>query len=843
MKSFDIKKRGLSPFFLVVIACVVCAIYSNSLHVPFALDDSHTIQNNERIKDLSHFSSPAKFLGARAVVNFTFALNYRFGGLDVIGYHLVNILIHCANGFMVYFLSLAILGRLSAVPYQASSEKAKEASKTATARRKKGAGTKKRAKGADEGKDRADRTVPFPRYTIALFAALIFVAHPLQTQAVTYIAQRYTSLAAFFYLGAVLFYLKGRTAVKNLNVSLFTLRPSFFFALVFVFSILAFLSKQTAASLPLAVVLVEAVCFGGTREEWKKRLLWVIPGCGLFAGFILYAVGLFGGGIGDMLEDISRLSRETELVSRWDYLCTQFTVLVIYLRLIVLPVGQNLDYYYPFKTGFLDGLTPLALAFLIGLTALAIWKRRRFPLFTFALFWFFVTLSVESSIIPISDAIFEHRMYLPLAGFALFAAWIPFRLLPKRRVLAVLICICIITALGTATYLRNRVWQNDLTLWADVLSKAPRNPRAALNLGNALGTRGRYDQALQIYIHILRSNPDSAKVHYNIGVVYEKRGEIQKAIAAYRQALQIDPRNDLAQAGLANILIKQGDTEEVLSHYRDVLRAEPRNANAHNRMGIIFLQKGDTDRALEHLDKAVRLDPENDEAHNNLGGVLETRGDLKDAADHYTEALVINPGNPEARANLSRVLVKAGDPVLASRCYTEALRTVSGDAELHMDFGITLSRLGDLGGAVEQLREAARLDPDSASARYNLGLAFFKQGKWGEAVEQLSESLRIRPHNHRAQFNLALALYGDGDFDGAIAHFEKAMHQEPSLMSRASYEIARAYARKGRVEESAKWLRKAVDTGFNDWNRIETDPDLEGIRETSLYKATVEGNR
>jgi len=163
------KKILLARWFaLIVIALAAFVVYSNTWRCPFVFDDIHSIVENTGIRDLSNFSSPGRFFDSRAVVNFTFALNYKFGRLDVFGYHLVNILIHILNGFVVYFLALSIfdtdrlLFRHSQLPI------------------------------------------------MALFAALIFVAHPIQTQAVTYIVQRYASLAAFFYMGSVLFYLKAR---------------------------------------------------------------------------------------------------------------------------------------------------------------------------------------------------------------------------------------------------------------------------------------------------------------------------------------------------------------------------------------------------------------------------------------------------------------------------------------------------------------------------------------------------------------------------------------------------------------------------------------------------------
>ncbi|MCK4534471.1 MAG: tetratricopeptide repeat protein, partial [Syntrophobacterales bacterium] len=777
-------KTLLSPWFaLIVIALAAFVIYSNTYNCPFVLDDNHSIKKNIKIRDLSNFSSPERFLNSRTVVDFTFALNYRFGKVNVFGYHLVNILIHIANGFIVYFLALAILRLL----FRPSGEEAQSA--------------KSRERSAKRKALNSELTTQNSQFPVmALFAALIFIVHPIQTQAVTYIVQRYASLAAFFYMGSVLFYVKGRVLVQSSKLkeqragrkeqgaeskAQGALQPSAFFALSIIFGLLAFMSKQNTASLPGAIILVECMCFGGTWRERARRFLWVAPVFILFVAFVMYAMGLFSGaGIGSMLEDVSELARETELVSRWNYLCTQSNVLVIYIRLLFLPINQNLDYIYPFKTGFLDDLTPLAFAFLAGLAILAVWKRKRYPVVTVAIFWFFITLSVESSIIPIRDALFEHRLYLSMFGFALLAAWLPFRFLPKRRALAVLICIFIVASLGAATYLRNRVWQDGITLWSDVLAKSPRNPRACMSLGNALAAEERYDEAIRCHNRVLRADPDSVMANYNMGVTLEKRGDTDGAVRHYMKALSIDPDYASAHYFLANILRRQGDLEGAVRHYSEVLRINPENARAHSNMGVVLFSMGDSRGAFKHLNEAVRIAPENSDVCNNLGGVLELRGDLEGAARRYTEALVIKPDNTDAYVNLSRVLGRVGDSAVTVRCYREVLRSDPGNIDAHVDLGIALSRMGNMEDAVEHFSEAVRINPEDAGTRYNLGLAFFRQGRIDDAAEQYKKSLRIRPQNPKVHYNLALALHSLGDLQGATSHFEEAVRLDPRLKTR-----------------------------------------------------------
>ena len=218
---------------------------------------------------------------------------------------------------------------------------------------------------------------------MSLTTALIFVAHPIQTQAVTYTVQRCASMAAMFYLAAVFFYLKARILAQSSKLeaqssgghplSAFSLQSSAFFTLCIICGMLAFLSKQNTASLPGVILLSEYLVIDRTWEGWKRKIPWFCLTFAFWGLFVLYVIGFFSGGTGGgieaggVLEDVSRLTQETKNVSRWSYLCTQFNVLVIYIRLLFLPIGQNLDYMYPFKTGFFDGYTPLAFAFLIGI--------------------------------------------------------------------------------------------------------------------------------------------------------------------------------------------------------------------------------------------------------------------------------------------------------------------------------------------------------------------------------------------------------------------------------------------------------------------------------------------
>ena len=296
-----------------------------------------------------------------------------------------------------------------------------------------------------------------------------------------------------FYLGSMLFFVYARinrrdkTGKFNNRVGRFVL-----YILSALCGMLAFLSKQNTASLPAAIILMEYLLFNGTWNEWKRKLPWFVLVLIFWFIFVGFIAGLFisGSDNRNLLEDVLAISRETETVGRWQYLCTQFNVLVIYMRLLFLPINQNLDYMYPFKTGFFDGLTPLAFVLIMTIVAFGAWNIRKRPVISFSIFFFFITLSVESGIIPIRDALFEHRLYLTNFGFGIFVAYGLSVMLSARPSIYLLLSVLIVIGLGTATYRRNTIWQDSDVLWADVIAKNPDNNRAHNNRGIVLAHRG-----------------------------------------------------------------------------------------------------------------------------------------------------------------------------------------------------------------------------------------------------------------------------------------------------------------------------------------------------------------
>ncbi len=558
---------------LLVIATATVLVYSNTFDASFHFDDDASIVRNETLRHPGLWWPPA---GNRYFGLLSFAINYQLGGLEVFGYHIANLLIHVGNGLLVFWLTAITL-------------------RTPTMRQ------------AEMG--------PLVRRHLPLTAGLLFAVHPLATQAVTYIVQRYASLATLFFLLSLVFYAKARLSLDAYGSS--KAPAACLYCLSLVAAAAAMKTKEISVTLPFVAAGYEWLFFRPSR-----RLLLLVP---LAATGLLVPLGLAtrGQGLGGVLRDASRLTTESQYIPRSVYLLTESRVVVTYLRLLLLPVGQNFDYDFPLSHSIGETDVLLAVTVLVVVAAAAVLllvrsckaNRAEGALVFFGIAWLFTTLSVESSIIPISDVIFEHRMYLPSTGatVALGAAllWaverLSLRISPVLQVAAALS----ITAgpLGAAAYARNFVWKDDLTLWSDVVAKSPGSARARHNLGLAHEVKGELDEAMGQYREAIRLAPGMADSRYTLGNAYRARGRLDDAALEYREAIRLDPGH----------------------------------ADAHNNLGYVCQMQGRFGDAIREYREASRLDPSMAEAHYNLAGILWKQGRTVEAAEEYRRARDLGP--------------------------------------------------------------------------------------------------------------------------------------------------------------------------------------------------------
>jgi len=289
-------------------------------------------------------------------------------------------------------------------------------------------------------------------------------------------------------------------------------------------------------------------------------------------------------------------------------------------------------------------------------------SRRGEPLqrvVSYGIFWFFITLSVESSVIPITDVIFEHRMYLPSVGvfLAIGAAgvFIARKLKEKKREIKKGIAAgftVIVLLLTTVTFVRNRTWGDEITLWQDVVRKSPGKARTYNNLGNAYLDEGRMNDAIEEYKIALRLRPDYPAAHYNLGNVYKKRGRMNDAIQEYKTALKLAPNYAEAHNNLGNVYHKLGRMNDAIQEYKTALRLKPNLASAHHNLEIVYAELNSMYEALQAYQNALKLKPDDADTRYNLGNIYFDLGQLEKARKEYQLALRLNPNLNGARNKL-----------------------------------------------------------------------------------------------------------------------------------------------------------------------------------------------
>ncbi len=633
-------RSSVGKIFSVLLICLLgFFVYSDTFQHFFQFDDEFFITSNPAIRDITNLRAMWDMLSqpSRFVVFYSFALNHHVHGMDVFGYHLTNFVIHLVTAVLVWWL-VRMLNRL-------------------------------RTSGVRKSEP--------PRFVygsiVALFAALIFVAHPVQTQAVTYITQRFASLATLFYLLSLCFYIKGRLGRQGTVLC---------FIGAAIASVLGMFCKEIVITLPLMILLVEVFFFEG-QKRFRK---FIVAPVGLFF-LIIPAVFSFRF-LGILSGVRSSASHDIEMITFGPYILTQFRVLATFFRLFFVPLGQNFDYDFPLSHHLFEWPVLLSFMALLSVFLLALKLKRRHRLIAFGLLWFLLTLT--PNFVPRRHVIFEHKLYLPLVGLSLALCMGMFSVFKdKRKCMAALSIIVVLFSF--LAYKRNQVWKNGVTLWGDVVKKSPDKLRGHLNLGIGYLREGKYDAAekhlnkvLDRCAYFLRHNMNEDlkrerlpeyyfKAYYGRGLVYERRGQYDLALEEFNKTLKIKSNYTKAYVSRAGIYDRQGRYDLAFEDYRKV------NVNlkeAYNNRGIFYEKKGQYDAALSDYREALNIDPQYAEVYGNRGIAYSQKKQYAQALADYDKALSIDPSLKEVYFNRSLFYKSQGN---FRRAYRDAQKAKSLD--------------------------------------------------------------------------------------------------------------------------------------------------------------------
>lgn len=651
--GFDLRWEKQLPegrryvFVAITLFLFLIVIYGNSFHGAWQFDDTPNIVENRNIflKTLARADiaktlyEPGKDSIGRPLSYLSFALNYYVGGLNVVGYHIVNFGIHFLASL---FLFLFIYNTLK-LP-----------------------GLRERYGSAS--------------YGIALLATVFWATSPVQTTAVTYIVQRMASLAGLLYIMALYFYLKGRMTDRPW-------RRICFWGLCALSALLSFAAKENAVMLPVSIWLFDLILIQGvTRTSIKKNVKVLIP--------VLLAVLA----IGLLYTDLSTLfdgyrNRPFTLTER---LLTEPRVIIWYITLLLYPVSSRLALIHDIELSH-SLLSPWdtlpAIILIAGTVTLAGYLSRKRPFISFCILFFFLNHVIEGSIIPL-ELIYEHRNYIPSMLFFVPVAIFIVRVLDyfsytkRLQITTAALCVFLLWAQGHTVFVRNTLFQSPLLLWSDNVHKAPALSRPYNNLGTAYVRLGLYDEAYEAFSRALKLNRQMNLSNrgvnlYNLGAhhLYIK-GEYDTALTFFRSALEVYPGYWPVYNDLAACLVRKGDISEAHNTITTALSSWPENASLHCTLGLVLLKLGKYDQAIEEARHALALDPDLAGAFRVLGESFRKKGKIRPATVYWERYEEKKPDSLEGKFALVELYAATGDDNALSRTI-ERLICLKGSQNWH----------------------------------------------------------------------------------------------------------------------------------------------------------------
>jgi len=591
---------GKLPFVLLFV--LVALAYLNADHEEFIFDSRLPLVDNPEATNpvnlIKSFFWQSPYNPDAPLSFLTFALNHTFNiaigldGFDITTFLIFNVLIHGLNACLVYLLIRSIFRYLE-----------------------------------------PDRE---PAFFIPLVLAILFAVHPIAASSVAYIIQRRGTLAATFYLSAIMAYLRVRfypflqssNKDRNINHWIMTAWPLKRILLALLVPVLywfSFKSKNLGLTLPFAILAIEFCIRAPDRQALKRYLALLIP----FA--VLCTAGMFGflwmrGMFDPKTMTITYFGPKTSW-GPWVHFLTESRVFVHYWKLLFLPlpIWSTIDHSFDLSTHLLEHGAIVAIVFHVLLLILAITAAvRGYTFAAIGIFWFYVTL-IPYIMLPQRELFVEYKTYLPSIGAAMILAEglrrIRGRIPLKTQALS--IAALALVLLMTTIY-RNHIYQSNMSAWSDAVKKSPNHARPRVNLGNA----------------------------------YLRQQKLSQAMNCYQEALKIDPNHPEANNQLGNLLVYKRQYDLAIDHFQRAIEARPNYTHPYKNMAIALANKGQLDEARQQLYKLLEIDPQFPEARRLIGDFYRDEGRLKEAVQEYDKELRKYPNDKVTQKSKDAVLLK-----------------------------------------------------------------------------------------------------------------------------------------------------------------------------------------
>ena len=543
-----------------IIFCILAfALYGHVLNGEFISDDHSYIVENLAIRNLFDLPGLWRSFSTRFLVMISFALNYRLHQLATFGYHLVNVFIHIINALLVVVLT-RLTFRMPAI---------------------------KNSPGAVRAE------------SVAFYAGLIFLCHPIQTQAVSFITQRATSMAVLFYILALVGYAQARITGRSV-----------FWFFSWTAMLLGVFAKEMIVTVPVTVLVYEIYFGQDLRRHWKHLAPY-----GLIAVLVLLVFS--ADQPGSVLGLKGQLSKGG---FDWRYFLTEINVLRTYLRLLFIPVNQVHHYAYFLSKSFFEPATLGSFFLLAGIMVAALRIRRWDRFMSFSMLWFFIATSVEFWVVCLvkRGVLYEHWLYLPMVGFSVFLSLGLHQIMP-RAVFAKAILILVVGIYCVLTLLRNFVWQTEIGFWEDVVRKSSQAPLVYLGSGTAYQRQARleeafahYQRGIQLFLERKRKLNENdratlSSIYNNLGLIYERRGLREQAVRSYQNAYRHNMYNPSPYRNLANICLRTRKFQQAIFLLNQEMLVMPNDPEIYYGLGLAYMGLEQSGKARAMLKRAENL--------------------------------------------------------------------------------------------------------------------------------------------------------------------------------------------------------------------------------------------
>lgn len=704
--------RLLPPTLLSMIAA---AFYYPSLKYPFQFDDLANITKKFDIR----FSNPlsAWWTHRRWMGEWLNRLNFDWGRFDPFYYRLTNVIIHIATGVLLFFLILEGCAQLKKRPFFVKNA-----------------------------------------LLIAFTTSALFMLHPIQTQAVSYVIQaRLEGLATLFIIATLLLILKA-FQVQSLIFRI----PLIILALVV--GLFSCGTKEIAIVSPFLAVLLD--WFFLAQEEWSsfKKRIWfhLLFSLVIFGKFVQYFKPKFFAEVVQLKKTTANnrgniLTKHAhDIITPFAYLISEFKVILHYLIIFLWPFTMSVEYDWKLSESFFspDSFFPfLVLAALFSLAVYTLWKRN-FSFFGFGLFWFFIAVAPRSTIIPSPELICDYKTYLASVGWLFIIAtsfvacfdWILQKIrtispVVYQPVIQLAMCTVLALPIGYGTMNRNLVWSTPVEFWRDISIKAPTKARGHNNLGVALSEEGKFDEAIPCYLEAIKLDRHYSDPWSNLAVAYSVKGQTDKAIGALKQAIRIFPNYPEAYNNLGTLMIKKKNYEAAEKILRIAIKLRPYYGKAYYNLGRLYMDKNDVEQAWAHFKKATQGDLDTVEGFYTLGQVSLKLKKFDEAARAFTVAL--QRGKHIQGKQRNQILFNLANSHFMNKAYDQAQSIFELLCRHNPREHRFLYNLGETLYTKQDYEKALEIFKKLASPPFGIAQANFRYANCLEKLNKLSQAQAI----------------------------------------------------------------------------------------------------